>query len=292
MHRRQEVCQLGNSSMKTKIDQLMGNVSTLQSKNKALNGFQPDYDAFKQAEAIYRAKVEGYRGEHGSDPTEELESVRKERIATYQTVCALSPDQLTPPLFEFITEMKTLHPDGVPAPEPEDKARAKRSTKLNPRQREFLLPLFKQALTEDWQSNEELQSKVMEKLGATADKPACESKFFNSSVGRVVDENGNAYSYGGGKSVREIFIDGKFGEFTTVPYRMVKEGLAEGESRRVKGEKGEGNKPFFRLKTEKVEAEAPPAAEETQQEPEEDWVPEMVTSPVDERSQGATEINW
>jgi len=266
------------------VIKIEGNVSTLQSKNEALNGFQTHYDAFKQAEAIYMANVEAYVSEHGADPTEEMEEIRKARIDTYHKVCDLvksEPAQLTPPLFQFMTDMKVLFPEGVPSPESVGKVKSKRSTKLNPRQRAFLLPLFQEALTEDWQSNEELQSKVMEALGAEADEEAASSKFFNTSLGGVVNEDGKAYRYNGDKTVREIFINDKFGEFTTVSYRMVKEGLAESESRRVKGEKGEGNKPYYRVITEKVEAEAPPVVEETKQEPEEDWVPEMEASPVD-----------
>lgn len=271
--------------MKKDILSLESSVLTLQSKHEAHNGFQTHYDAFKQAEAIYKAKVEEYDDEHGEDPTKELEIARKEKIVTYKMVCELSGDQLTPPLFEFITTMKALYPDGVPAPEREEKAKSKRSTELNPRQRAFLLPLFNQALTEDWQNNEQIQAKVMEALGAVADGQAESLKFFNTSRGGVVNEDGKAYKYGGDKTVREIFIGGKFGEFTTMPYIMVKEGLAKGESRRVKGEKGEGNKPFYRLMTEKEITEAPPAVEEeAQQEPKEDLVPEMESSLVDQEA--------
>jgi hypothetical protein len=293
MHRSQNGLVTDKLSKMTYIEELEGSVSTLQGKHEALNGFQTHYDAFKQAEDIYKTKVEEYNAEHGDDPTEELESVRNDKIATYETVCELSPDQLTPPLFEFITKMKTLYPDGVPAPELEEKAKSKRSTELNPRQRKYLLPLFQKALTAEYQSNDQIQAKVMEALGAKADGQAESLKFFNTSRGGVVNEDGKAYKYGGDKTVREIFIGGKFGEFTTMPYIMVKQGLAEGESRRVKGEKGQGNKPFYRLMTEKEITEAPPAAEETQQEPKEDLVPEMESSLVDEDGgQAATEINW
>ena len=109
-----------------------------------------------------------------------------------------------------------------------------------------------QVLTNEYQSNKEIKEKVLAVLGdQILSTKASDSKFFNSELEdpekRVVQEDGKPYSFKSEKTVGELLRNG-LQDFTTMTFRMHKSGMIESESRRIEGENGTGNQPFYRLK--------------------------------------------